>query len=722
MAWKQEADSLTCEDGGFRARIVPHPFVLEIAHEGAVRVKTTSGDQYPDAPLAASTGATWRALQGVPKAAVAADVVTLKWPHSAKLTLSRLQGGCLEFALEDAAADGIALGLASQPDEHYYGLGERFNKLDQRGELVELWVKNRASGGDTYKPIPFVASSLGYGLALFSSRRIHCALAHPMLPSVASFTVHAPKLTGTIVVGDTPAEVLERYTALVGRPPIPPSWVFLPWKSRDWRRENQETALEDIRRQQEVGLPCGVKLIDASWESEEHSFTFDPAKYADPAELIEQARAAGVEIVLWISPSLTAGTRSHREAAEHGFLIRDSEGKPYLHRLGNEPGWEGTTIDFTHAQAVAWYQENLRVLLELGVRGFKTDFGEQVPEDAVFADGRTGADLHNLLPVLYNQATWEIVREYDGILLARSAWAGSQRFPAVWAGDQSADFSPWAGLPTVIVAGQSAGWSGFPYWGSDVAGYFGSPDDECFARWTQFAALTPIMELHGLGVREPWLFAPSTLEIYRRYSTLHARLIPYVLMAASEAERTGLPLMRAMALAYPRDPTVHEDWVQYQYLYGPDLLVAPVYSWGASRRLYFPEGAWIDFFTGREIAGPRAADVPAPLDTLPLFVRSGVILPLLKDPWTPLEAALALRAFPLDGETRECVLPDGTVIALESRSESARIEVAGPEREYILEIPFHRIARVSSADGELARDNGTVRWKGNAVLTLELST
>src|SRR5262249_42574349 len=158
-----------------------------------------------------------------------------------------------------------------------------------------------------------------------------------------------------------------------------------------------------------------------------------------------------------------------------------------------------------------------------------------------------------------------------------------QPMPGIWSGDQSSDFSPWNGLSTAIVAGQSAGLSGFPIWGSDVGGYFGTPTDEGFTRWAQFAAFSPIMEVHGLGVREPWLFSPETLATYRRFANLHARLAPYSRAAALQARAQGLPIMRAMALAFPTDPAVHGRQWQYQYLYGPDLLVAPVYWWGESR-------------------------------------------------------------------------------------------------------------------------------------------
>ena len=715
--WTQDAGSLSAAAARGSVTVIPDPLAIDIVVAGRA-MRLSDGDTYPTAAIAARHGGRWRSPRDAPSVAHQGNELRLTWRDDVALAILAEDDGCVTLTLETADAEAVAFSILSETDEHYYALGERFNKLDQRGELVELWVKNGASGGDTYKPIPFVASSRGYGLALDTTRRVHCALAHPTTPGHATFTVHGPRMAATIIPGPSPADVLARYTSRVGRPPVPPEWAFLPWKSRDWRAEDQETATEDILRQRELGIACGVKLIDAAWEAETHTFAFDPVRFPDPERLIRTAQENGARIVLWVSPSLTLGTALYDEAAARELLIRDPSGKPYVHRLGNEPGWEGTTIDFTHPPAVAWWQEKLRALLRIGIGGFKTDFGEQVPEDAIFADGRTGAEMHNLLPVLYNQASWAVVHETRGVLLARSAWTGSQPFPAIWAGDQSADFSPWAGLPTAIVAGQSAGWSGFPYWGSDVGGYFSAPDDDVFTRWAQFAALTPIMEVHGLGNHEPWRFQPATLDCYRRYANLHARLLDYSLMAARIAAETGLPLMRAMALAYPDDPNVHEDWVQYQYLYGPDLLVAPVYSSGTTRQVYIPAGEWIDFHTGERHRGPATVRVPAPRDTLPLFVRAGSVLPLRVDPLQHGDHALELAVYP--GGATERTLADGTQIALTpTGSDRATLTVRGTDRAFTLRVQGGTNLRVRGQAQARPTPDDAYSWHGNATLTLE---
>lgn len=703
--------------GDTTVTVVPQPLAIRVSVAG-VDVQTSDGDAYPAAPVAVRREGRWRTPHDAPTVTPEASELRLTWADGTTLAVSIADDGGVAFALAAPGAEAVALAVRSAPDEHYYGLGERFNKLDQRGEIIELWVKNGASGGDTYKPVPFISSSRGYGIALDTTRRVHCALAHPTTPDAATFTVHGPSLAATLIPGPTPADVVARYTAKVGRPPVPPAWAFQPWKSRDWRVDTQQAATEDISIQRERGIACGVILIDAAWEAETHTFTFDLARWPDPEGLIRTAKESGMRIVLWVSPSLTLGTALYDEAAARGYLIRNAAGEPYVHRLGNEPGWVGTTIDFTHPGAVAWWQEKLRALLDMGIAGFKTDFGEQVPEDAIFADGRTGAELHNLLPVLYNRASWAVVREYDGMLLARSAWAGSQPYPGIWAGDQSADFSPWAGLPTAIVAGQSAGWSGYPYWGSDIGGYFNAPDDDVFVRWAQFAALTPIMEVHGLGNHDPWRFTLETLEIYRRYANLHARLAEYSLMAARSATETGLPLMRAMALAFPDDPNVHEDWVQYQYMYGPDLLVAPVYSWSTMRQVYFPAGEWIDFHTGTRYHGQSTDRVAAPRDTLPLFVRAGSVIPLRHDPLRPDDPELNLEIYP--GGATERTLADGTRVTLvPTGTRSATLTVRGTDRPYTLSLPGVTGLRVRESDQDHPTQDGVYAWRGDVTLALE---
>lgn len=589
----------------------------------------------------------------------------------------RWQQGQLHLSLQAPASqvDWVACDLAANPTEHFMGFGENFGSLDQRGNQVDLYVENGAIANSCYKPIPFYVSSAGYGLRLATDLRAQVRAATPDHPQVVSLRAEGNELRLEVYLGQ-PLQVIEQYTGRVGRPALPPAWVFGPWKSRDWTVENQATVLEDVRLGRQLELAGSVKLIDALWEPAEHTFTFSPQRYPDPQAMIGELRREGYRLVLWLSPWVVYNdppSEIYQFCDQQGFLIRNPQGQTYIHRLGNSPTFMGSCLDFTNPAAVAWWQERVRQTVRLGVDGFKTDFGEQVPPDAVFWDGRTGRELHNIFPRIYNQITYQAMQqETDGVLLARSAWEGSQGISAIWAGDQTSDMTPWSGLPSVIRAAQSAAISGFPYWASDIGGYFGVPTDEVFIRWSQFAAFSPIMQIHGMGNREPWNFAPQTLEIYRRYARLHTDLFPYIYTYAQQAAQLGRPMVRAMALEFGHDPQVWNDLVEHQYFLGHELLVAPAYSGTRDgRHVYLPQGNWCSFWDGTPYAGGRWLAVEAPLESIPVMVRAGSLVPMLLHPAATLDPApeaveyrqqaspdLLLRVYP--GASGQFELYDGS--------------------------------------------------------------
>ncbi len=309
-------------------------------------------------------------------------------------------------------------------------MASAFDSLDQRGKEVDLWVEDGAQGGLTYIPVPFFLSSAGYGLHIDTEVRCLARMATPDDPGVVSIRNAAPSLNLTVLPGRTPKEILSRYTAIAGRPEVPPAWVFGPWKSRDWQTADQAGIGEDVEQQHQLGLPATVKLIDARWEVAYHTFDFDPAKFPDPQAMIDHIHAHGSRLVLWISPWMAVDNGddpndAYYACAERGYLIKNPEGEVYVHRLGNNPMLVGSCIDLTNPEAVAWWQDNIRRLAEMGVSGFNTDFGEQVPEDAVFYDGRTGREMHNVYPRLYNELTYEAMQCRSG----SNAWhvAGALR-------------------------------------------------------------------------------------------------------------------------------------------------------------------------------------------------------------------------------------------------------------------------------------------------------
>ncbi len=263
----------------------------------------------------------------------------------------------------------------------------------------------------------------------------------------------------------------------------------------------------------------------------------------------------------------------------------------------------------------------------MGVDVFKTDFGEDIPADALFHNGQTGRTMHNLYPLLYNEAVAQVTREErgHGTVWGRAATGGSQRTPICWSGDPAADFDS---LACTIRGGLSMGMSGVPFWSNDIGGYRGSPDPVLYVRWAQFGLFCSHSRMHGDSPREPWVFGDEALRIVRTYVDLRYRLFPYLYSTAVEARLTSMPVMRALALMWPHDPNALDK--DQQYMLGPWLMVAPVVHRSGEKSVYLPEGDWIDYWTGERLSGPCTLHLQVPLAMLPLFVREGAIIPAMR--------------------------------------------------------------------------------------------
>lgn len=560
--------------------------------------------------------------------------------QSATLKIEPISPGAI--ALHWRATDSQLHDFAARINDNsrYYGGGERFNAINQKGVILSMGSLDRPEdkGTCTYKPVPFIISSRGYGFWLDSTTPSTFDL-NATSRDVIHIHDRATEFRLVLFAGPAPVDILAEFTRLTGRPAVPPAWAFAPWKSRDVHR-NREEILADIDMNRKLDLPASVLVIDSPWETSYNDFILNQQQFSNPADMFAHLRTEGFVPCLWLTPfinktnvvdmkGIDAGPATNfDDAATQGFLVKQADGSPMI-----VSWWKGTggLVDFTNPAAVAWWHAQLSKTLQWNIAAIKCDDGESnFVQDARFFDGSTAAQMKGRYAQLYLKAAHDFLQQHrpgDHTLIARCGFTGTGQYPFGWAGDNEASFSYDNGLPGVIIAAQTASLSGLPLWGCDIAGYIGDATPELFIRWTQFAAFTPLMMVHMQSNMGPWDYGDQALDIYRTYARLHTRLYPYLDNAAHDASTQGMPLIRPMPLAFPDDPRAIDQ--RFQYLFGPDLLVAPMYQSGTQRSVYLPRGTWTDYFTGARINGPATLDVDAPLDRMPIFVRDGAIIPML---------------------------------------------------------------------------------------------
>jgi len=379
---------------------------------------------------------------------------------------------------------------------------------------------------------------------------------------------------------------------------------------------------------EERGIPLSVFHFDCFWmkEFEWCNFEWDRDNFPDPQDMLDRLKAKDLKICVWINPYIAQKSKLFAEAAEKGYLIKRTNGDVWQWDL-----WQAGMgiVDFTNPDACKWYTDHLRRLVNMGVDSFKTDFGERIPtEDVVYFDGSDPDKMHNYYSYKFNEVVFDLLKEEKGkqeaVLFARSSTAGGQKFPVHWGGDCD---STYEAMAESLRGGLSLTLSGFGYWSHDIGGFESTATPDVFKRWTAFGLLSSHSRFHGsTSYRVPWLFDEEAVDVTRHFTKLKNSLMPYLFNASVENNQTGVPVMRAMLLEFPEDPTSH--MLDRQYMLGDSILVAPIFSDDSVVSYYLPKGKWTHLLTGDVVEGGTWRKEQYDYMSLPLFVKENSLLPI----------------------------------------------------------------------------------------------
>lgn len=625
----------------------------------------------------------------------------------------------------------VAEQLGLSVGECVYGLGERFTPFVKNGQSVDLWNEDGGTSSDqAYKNVPFYMTNRGYGVFINHPERVSVEVASEIVEGV-QFSVPGESMEYFIIYGPTPKEVLERYTALVGRPALPPPWSFGLWLTTSFTTNYDETTVTSfIQGMADRDIPLHVFHFDCFWMKEFHwvDFLWDERVFPDPVGMLRRLKERGLRICVWINPYIAQQSVMFDEGMEGDFLVKLPDGDVW-----QWDRWQAgmALVDFTNPAACRWFGDKLRGLVEMGVDCFKTDFGERIPTDVVYHDGSDPHKMHNYYSYLYNKTVFEVLEEKRGkgeaVVFARSGTVGAQEFPVHWGGDSSASFESMA---ESLRGGLSLGLSGFGFWSHDIGGFENTAPAEVYKRWCAFGLLSSHSRLHGSqSYRVPWLFDEESVDVLRFFTKLKSRLMPYLFGSALEAHRQGTPVLRAMLLEFPDDPAC--DYLDRQYMLGDSLLVAPVFTPEGTVDYYLPEGRWTNFLTGQAVQGGRWLREIHGYQSLPLMVRPNTVIPVGSNEERPdydYTDGLTFHVFDFeDGAVRRVIVPaqDGEVtLTATLKREGAAIQCAleGAARNW--SVLLRGINEVQSVSGgsHASHESGTmvVPEAGKSSLTINL--
>ncbi len=501
------------------------------------------------------------------------------------------------------------------PQERIYGCGESFTSLNKAGQKVLLYVTD-PQGPETegqYKPVPFYFSNRGYGVFMHTSAPVTCDFGKTYI-GTQSMYMGDENMDYFIFFGE-PKDILNEYTDITGKSPMLPLWTFGTWMSRI-TYFSQKEGLDIAKNLRSHKIPADVIHFDTGWFGTDWQCDYQFAKdrFPNPVAMLKQMKDMGFHVDLWQLPYFTPKNKFFKELIYNNMEVKNAAGgMPY----------EDVVLDLSNPSTVKWYQDKIAGLIRQGVSAIKCDFGEAAPYSGVYYSGKGGLYEHNLYPLRYNKALWEAVKQNtgDGVIWARSAWAGSQRYPLHWGGDAATTNTGFIGD---LRGGLSFGLSGFSFWSHDMGGFVTASPEDIYRRWLPFGFLSSHTRAHGAPPTEPWLISESFTDAFRDCAEMKYKLMPYVYAQAKDCSEKGLPMVRALFVEYPDDPGA---WlVEDEYLFGSQILVAPLLESGTSRSCYLPKGKWIDYQDGTVYEGGyqtiKVGKIPAII-----LVRDGSLIP-----------------------------------------------------------------------------------------------
>lgn len=503
------------------------------------------------------------------------------------------------------------------PGEKIFGCGESFTSLNKVGQKVNLFVTDPQGpeGPDMYKPIPFFFSSKGYGMFMHTSAPVTCDFGCSYIGANKLFM--ADEQMDFFIFFGSPKEILSEYTALVGRPEMPPLWSFGTWQSRITYFSEQE-GRDVAKKLRDLKIPTDVIHFDTGWFGVDWQCDYQFAKdrFKNPTKMLADMKKDGFHVCLWQLPYFTPKNKYFNELVEKDLYVHNDKGQlPF----------EDVVLDFSNPATVEWYQDKLAGLLKQGVGVIKADFGEAAPYlNGIYHSGKSGLYEHNLYPVRYNKAAYDIIKKTnngEGIIWGRSAWAGSQRYPLHWGGDAATTNT---GLQGDIRGGLSFGLSGFCFWSNDMGGFVTKSPEKLYRRWVPYGFLTSHSRAHGVDT-EAWLYNEDFINYYRKCAEMKYQLMPYIVDEAKVCVENGWPMQRALLLEFPEDPGV---WtVEDEYMFGSKLLVAPLLEDCKERVVYLPQGSnWVDYQSGK-VYEPGWRTIPVGDIEIILLVKQGSEIP-----------------------------------------------------------------------------------------------